>query len=219
MITATRTAASVAHELGFERLFDDNAMHFDLRGGVIINPAKSRVCLLTTDLLTGVYRGLKDEAGGAWKSILKKCGELWGQRVAHRLDRECQLVFEQSAADLPVERYLTFITEYFAFHGWGRMTLDFSQAQARGIVQGTLEDSAFATAIDDQEEMVDSMIAGMLGSMLSYLSQNDLDSVQTACSTKGAPHSRFILTSRRRLEKTEQMVKLGHTHEELLQSV
>lgn len=219
MSTATRTAASVADELGFNHLFDDNAMHFDLRGGVIINPAKSRVCLLTTDLLTGVYRGLKEEAGGAWKSILKKCGELWGQRVAQRLNHECELIFQQSAADLPVAHYLAFITEYFTFHGWGRMTLDFGLAQTRGIVQATLEDSAFAAAIDDQEEMVDSMIAGMLGSMLSYLSQHDLDAVQTACSTKSAPHSRFILTSRARLEKAEQMVHLGHTHEELLQAV
>ena len=37
-------------------------MVYDLVGGTIWNPAKTRVIILSTDLLTGVYTALLDEA-------------------------------------------------------------------------------------------------------------------------------------------------------------
>ncbi|MBL8149586.1 MAG: hypothetical protein JNN15_06625 [Blastocatellia bacterium] len=199
--------------------FDETKLSYDLREGVVWNVSKTRICLLSTDLLLGVYKALVDEAGPAWKLILKNCGLIWGDRVAKRLDRECSLILGKKLGDLVLSHFLSFTTDYFLFHGWGRLNLDVSKAEQNGIVEASLENSVFASIIEDSEEMVDPMIAGILASILSYMSGQKLDCIQTACVTKGAPISRFIITGTDRLKDGEAKVKAGMTHEQLVETV
>ena len=84
------TAESVLDRLDLDRLLNDSQFEWDLRQGVIFNPAKTRLCLFSADLLSGVYKALLDEAGEAWSLIFKRCGQIWGGRLARRLYRQRQ---------------------------------------------------------------------------------------------------------------------------------
>lgn len=181
------------------RLFDEGRIGFDLREGVLWNPAKTRLCLLSNDFLTGVYNAVKDEAGPAWPVIFKTCGRIWGERIMRRLEREAQVVGNLQIRELPVSMFLRFFREYFVYHGWGLMTIDVSRARETGIVTAALEDSIFAEVIRDEDEFSDPMIAGILAGMLSYMSGQDLDGVQTECISRGAEASRFVVTGAARL--------------------
>ena len=99
------------------------------------------------------------------------------------------------------------------------MRLDVSHATRSGIVEASLANSVFAAIITDEEEMVDSMISGILSSLLSHLSGSELDCLQTACSSKGAGVSRFLISGATRLEQGEDRVRAGETHEALLASL
>jgi len=211
--------SNLVDNLDLEIFFDESRLITDLREGVIWNPAKTRVCLLSADLLTGVYKGLVDEAGPAWRIIFKNCGLIWGERVAIRLDRECQLLAGIRVGDLPLEKYLTFMTNYFSFHGWGILTMDVTKAKETGLVEAKLTNSVFASTIQNEEDMVDPMISGILASMLSYLSGHKLDAEQTVCSSKGAPASMFIITGGDRLKPVETMLAGGSTHEQILSTI
>lgn len=52
-------------------LFDETRIGYDLREGVLWNPAKTRLCLLSTDFITGVYKAVKDEAAQLGLSFSK----------------------------------------------------------------------------------------------------------------------------------------------------
>lgn len=184
---------------GLETFFDEGRIGFDLREGVLWNPAKTRLCLLSNDFLTGVYNAVKDEAGPAWPVIFKTCGRIWGERIMRRLEREAQVVGNLQIRELPVSMFLRFFREYFVYHGWGLMTIDVSRARETGIVTAALEDSIFAEVIRDEDEFSDPMIAGILAGMLSYMSGQDLDGVQTECISRGAEASRFVVTGAARL--------------------
>jgi len=99
------------------------------------------------------------------------------------------------------------------------MTIDVSRARETGIVTAALEDSIFAEVIRDEEEFSDPMIAGILAGMLSYLSGHDLDCVQTACISRGAEASRFVVTGAARLRGISEKIKSGMTHEQVVETV
>jgi predicted hydrocarbon binding protein len=204
-------------ELG--NFFLESKLDYDLRQGVIWNPAKTRVCLLSTDLLTGIYKAILDEAGPAWKLIFKNCGQIWGERVARRLDRECQVLLGCRMGELSLDDYLSFMSGYFLFHGWGHLQMDVARARETGIVEASLNHSVFAEIVKSEEDMADPMIAGILSGMLSYLSGHDLDCIQTACLTKGSDRSRFVITGAERLKEADSKISSGLSHEYLCETL
>lgn len=202
--------------LGLDDLFNDARLTFDLREGVIWNPAKTRLCILSTDLLTGVYQALVDEAGPGWSAVLYRCGDIWGERLIKRLDRECSTLLGRRAGDMALSDFLRFYRDYFTYHGWGSLRLDTSHSRESGLVDAELTDSIFTPIVKDPDQMADPMIAGILAGSIGWLAGRDLQAVQTACPTKGAPTSRFIIGAPERIKAADAMVKAGRTHEELL---
>lgn len=213
------TTQTLLDALSLDDLFNDGSLTFDLREGVIWNPAKTRLCILSTDLLSGVYHALRDEAGPGWSVILYRCGTIWGERLIKRLDRECSTLLGRRLGDFVLEDFIRFYRDYFLYHGWGGLRLEVSHARESGLVDAELHDSIFSRIVDDPDQMADAMIAGILAGSLGWLSGRDLHVVQTTCPTKGAPTSRFIIGTPERIQPAEAMVKAGRSHEELLKTL
>ena len=209
----------VIEQMGLDRLLSDDGFHYNPRQGVLYNPAQTRICLLSTDLLSGVHRALEDEAGEAWTVILKSCGQTWGSRLARRLDRELQTLGGTTLGDTPIGQLSQSLQRYFGFHGWGDLTLQLDLAQTRGVLQAELRDSIFAEVIRESSLPVDCMLAGILASLFSYLSQHSLDCLQTACTTQGAAVSRFVITSPERTARARELLEQGVSHQELVESI
>lgn len=205
--------------LSLDDLFEDSRLNFDLREGVIWNPAKTRLCILSTDLLTGVYHGLKEEAGPGWSAILYRCGAIWGERLIKRLDRECTTLLGRRVGDFVLEDFVRFLRDYFTYHGWGSLRLNVSHSRESGLIDAEMTDSIFTKIVDDPDQMADAMIAGILAGSLGWLAGRDLQAVQTACPTKKAPSSRFIIGTPERIKAAEALVRAGRSHEELLQTL
>lgn len=214
-ITIDRVIAS----LGLDRLLEDDSFSYNPRQGVLFNPAQTRYCVLSADLLGGVHQALADEAGEAWTIILKSCGTTWGSRLARRLDRELKALGGIPLGEVPIGEFSQTLQRYFAFHGWGDLSLDLSLAQDRGIVIAELRDSIFAEVIKDSEEMVDWLMSGILASLFSYLSEQELDCVQVSCSSKGAPASRFLISSVERISKASELLKNGSDSTQLAEAI
>lgn len=213
---------SIMDGLNLDRVFDFENFLTDLREGVVTNEAKGRVCLLSTDLLSGVYKALLEEAGPAWGLLLKMCGRAWGKRLARKLSDECDILLGRSYTELPLQGYLDFMTRYFQFHGWGILELDVTHTPTRGIVEASLRHSVFAEVITDKQEgeMVDFMISGILAALISFVSGHELDCVQTQCSSlAGNKLSRFVISDLERIEAVEEMVESGASHQEVVNAL
>lgn len=211
----TSTPEKVIQLLQLDRLLDDDGFQFDLRQGVFYNPAGTRCCLLSTDLLRGVYLALLEEAGEAWTVIFKNCGRIWGERLARRLDNEFRSLFQTELGDLPVDRFIECMREYFAFHGWGELIIKTEQTAERGYVEASFRDSIFLEVIEESEVMVDWLMSGILASLFSYLSGQSLDALQTACPSQGAATSLFLISAPERVEAALEKLGQGASHQEL----
>jgi predicted hydrocarbon binding protein len=211
-----RNIALVIEQLGLDRLLEDSRFHWDLRQGVIFTPAKTRVCLFSADLLQGVYKAIVDEAGEAWSLIFKRCGCLWGARLARRLDQEFTLLYDKRPEDMPVLDYVRLIEAYFACHGWGRVRLHLDRAQEQGVVEITLTDSIFAEIIENPDEMVEPLMSGIFASLLSHISRRELECLQTSCASKGNDASRFVVSAPSRIAAIAAEARAGSSHDQLV---
>ena len=99
------------------------------------------------------------------------------------------------------------------------LTLDLTQATTAGLIEARLEHSICGAVIHDEDDFSDPLMCGILASLLTYLSGQDIDCVQTECISRGAEASRFVITGAARLEQAEANLKAGMTHEELVACV
>lgn len=216
------TLESPLGKVNLEEVFNLDAFLTDLREGVVTNEAKRRVCLLSTDLLSGVYQAVLEEAGPAWGLLLKNCGLAWGKRLATKLSSEADILLGKDYTELSPQGYLDFLSRYFSFHGWGLIELDVSQTHSRGVVQASLTHSVFAEVIAEKQdgEMVDFMISGILAALFSHVAQHDLDCIQTQCSTlHSSKISRFLISDLDRVMEVEELVESGASHQDVLEAI
>jgi uncharacterized protein len=212
MTTSTDLVAS----LDLERFFGHEANRYDLLAGTAYNAAGSRVIYLSADIIKGIHQALLDETGPAWRLILKNCGILWGRRVAQHLERELGLMFNTTPSDLQVADYLRLVESYFSAHGWGVLKLDLSRAESHGVIVASLDESLFAEVLDTETARVDFLVAGILHSLFTHISGQELDCQEIASTRAGAPRGLFVITATKRLDALESRIEQGEPAEQLL---
>ncbi len=186
-------------------IFGEAAQNFDMTQGTVIGNTDVRVIYLSTDIIHAIYNTLTYEAGSAWALILKNCGLVWGKRVCASLEKELQAVGHQSLGGLCVDSYIDLLEVYFANHGWGKMRFSLDDAQSHGVVRASLTNSLFAHTLAEVFEPVDYMIAGMLQSIFSEISGQDLQCLQISYGYAGKSTSEFIISGAARISALEQL--------------
>lgn len=201
------TPAPVALDL--ERLFGHTATFHDLGQGLVTDAADDRQLYVCEDIVRGIHAALHYEAGEAWALILEHCGRIWGERVFRRLGRAVQAQTRRPPEDLPLSDWLAWVEGWFARSGWGRLRFDLDDAVRHGIVRADLDRSLFVAVLDDQDERVDALVAGVLGAVFSNISGQDLGCVEAACARQGAPRCTFLVSARSRIEAITPRVENG----------
>lgn len=209
------TAAELTTELDLNRFFDEGGFKYDLEKGTIHNPGQTRVLWLSADTVRGIYLALHEEAGPAWKLILKNCGRFWGKKVAQNLDRELSLLAQTRQADLAVPVYLQLVEAYFRQHGWGVLELDLEDAVAHGVIEARLHHSFFAEVLDEVNEPVDQLIAGILEALFSHISGQPVGCLEIASERTGADCGCFILSGEERIFDLEELVEAQAAPEDI----
>lgn len=187
-----------------ERLFGDQVYQYDLVGGTVKTPGNMRMIYLSSDIVRGIYEALSYEAGEAWKIILQSCGYLWGKNVFSSLGKDLKLVAHQDIGGLSVNAYLHLLEAFFANHGWGQVRFHLDDAPQYGIVRVSLRHSLFVEALNQVDDRVDAMIAGMLHGFFERISgNNELGCVEAQCARHGREQCEFLITAASRLERIE----------------
>ncbi|MCC5789368.1 MAG: 4-vinyl reductase [Opitutales bacterium] len=192
--------------LNLDDFFKEETYVYDLEQGTVKNTSGTRIVYVSADLMKGIQQALYEETAEAWKIIFKNCGQTWGKKVAANFDRDIKKAGYESHGDLPIEGYISFIEEYFRQHGWGELRMDISMAQEQGLVTARLQNSYFVAVLDDVDDFVDSLLAGILQGFLEYVSGQELGSEEIACAKKGADECVFAITAASRLEQIESHI-------------
>lgn len=202
------------------KLFDEDSVQFDLKGGVVRSMADKRVIYLSEDLLRGLYRALQMETGQAWAIILKNCGTFWGKQVVTNLNKSLQTLQQKNLGELVLPDYLGFLEAYFCHNGWGVLQFDLNHAKDKGVVHATLQNSLFVQALTEVQHRVDFLVSGMLVAMFEEVSGTEIDCVQICCERDSSDKmSHFMISGQQRVEKLDATIKgTGKTLAEALEA-
>jgi predicted hydrocarbon binding protein len=199
-----------------EDFFLSDYLRHDLRKGTLFNRSGTKMCLMPSELLFGLRKALEDETGDAWRAILKRCGRIWGNRVARRFQREVTDYYGRPMHDLPMSEFTQLLEAYFRCHGWGNLRLDFSLASS-GIITARLTNSAMVEVLGTSPQPVDSIISGLLAALIAQVSdRTDLECYETECTAMGATCCRFIIGLQGRLAKVPDWVESGVGHDDCI---
>jgi predicted hydrocarbon binding protein len=193
--------------------FQSDYLKHDLRRGTLFNRSGTKMCMMPAELLFGLRKALEDETGDAWRAILKRCGRIWGNRVARRFQREVGDYYGRPLYDLPMSEFTQLIEAYFRSHGWGNLRLDFTLAPS-GIITARMTNSAMVEVLGTSPQPVDSIISGLLGALIAQVSdRTDIECYETECTAMGATYCRFILGIQGRIAKVPAWVEEGLGHD------
>lgn len=196
----------------------------DIHTGMLTSRGGYRLAAFPMPLLEALYWGLRYETGQAARVILYNCGRNWGEEFFRRFEDELSRYHNQPLRELPIGILLDALSDLWATHGWGRLTLDFSAGE-QGVVQASVRNSGFALAVRNSfgpeetstpREPGGYLEAGVLASLFSLLSGRELICVQTTCESLGADQSRFLIGTAQRLHSCEEWVRKGMSHDEIL---
>ncbi|GAB5561963.1 MAG: hypothetical protein SynsKO_36100 [Synoicihabitans sp.] len=204
-----QTADEILTALNLDQFFEESGFSYDLTAGTVNNGASRRIIYVSSDLMRGIYQALHEETADAWKIIFQNCGRTWGKRVAETIDKELVGSGRTAQAELPLDGYTRFIEAYFYQHGWGALKMDLSHAANHGLVVATLENSYFVEVLNDVDDQVDSLLAGILQGFLEHISGAQLGCTEIGCARRGEAHCTFAITDQGRLDAIDS--KVGST--------
>jgi hypothetical protein len=204
MTTINESSAQQLSEQILEKIFGESAQTFDMEAGTVLSNTDVRVIYLSSDIIHAIYDVLKYETADAWSLILKNCGVIWGKQVSASLEKELQAAGSKRLGHLTVESYIGLLEAYFANHGWGKMRFHLDSAESHGVIRATLTNSLFASTLGHLDVPVDYMIAGMLQSIFSGISEQNLRCIQISYAYSDTDASDFIISGSDRVTHLEQ---------------
>lgn len=188
----------------------------DFASGTAVDSVGRPAALWPADLVQRLRETLEEEAGAAWRRVWKECGRGWGNRVMQDLDRRCGEVLGCALEELPLEKFLDFLTEQVTAQGWGRLEVDLSDGPGRGLIRALLINSVFSDGKGSSAG--DLLLAGMLASVLSRVSGETLDCVRLDGPT-GSPGSRFVITAADRLAGVDARIEAGEDADKVIDGI
>lgn len=190
----------------------ESYLKLDMRTGVIRNRFGTKSILLSGFLLKGIFIGLKNECGPAWKLVLRSCGEIWGEKFADRFLKEIGEFYNQSLDEMSMARFTACVQEYFATAGWGKVTVDFGIIN-KGLIQVEVENPILGDLLEDVGEKCDVLFEGVFKKLFSKITKQELDCYETQSVAEGAPTSIFLIGLASRFEDVPEWIeekKLSH---------
>lgn len=188
----------------------------DFSEGVVRTETGRRVIILPQELIRGVHEAIEYETGRAWNLVAYLCGRRWGERLLHSVREEWRHFHRTSVdhAEFPI--FQTWLVEYFRYHGWGEIEIDFSM-ERDGLVQFWIRDSVLDRLLPDLSGgYVNEIFSGLLAAWVSWFGSAELECVEVESPQLGAERARLIVGLRPRIEAARKIRASGGTTEEMI---
>ncbi len=198
-------------------LFDPERYYqLNVRTGVMRTVFGAKCCTFSGYALKGLYLGLEHETGPAWRLILRRCGESWGKRFAARFLEEVGSFYQEDLNQMSMSRFVALIEECFAVSGWGRPRFDFTHIDA-GLLLVEVQNEIMGDVLRDCNERAGALLEGVLKSLFSTATEEEMDCHETQSIGEGATTSHFVLGTRSRLVAVPTWLQDGSRHDDVMQ--
>ena len=117
-----------------------NGLRLDVRAGVVTNRSGTRLIGVTEDFLRGFVAAIENEVGPATQMILRKCGVVFGKRLAQRFENEISAFAGVAARERPMSEFGTLLCDLWSTYGFGKLSIDWTRG-AVGVIPIKLDGS------------------------------------------------------------------------------
>ncbi len=206
-------------EVDFENkvpFYEEDYFVHNLKKGSVHNRCGTKMCFMPNELLFGLYETLQEEVGDAWTQVIERVGKIWGKRVAKRFENEMTEYYGRPVYELPMTEFKKIVEAFFAYNGWGVLTLNFSHSDT-GIITARLKNSAFAEILGTTNGRVDGIVSGLLGELFNQMSdREDIVCYETECISRGDNHCSFVMGISSRLKPVASWIDEGISQSEIV---
>lgn len=187
----------------------------DLKAGVLRSRFGTRMLGISEDFLRGFVAACEHETGPATALILRRCGRLFGGRLARRFEEELGAYLGTPLRDRAMADFDILLQDLWSGTGLGELVVDWSCGQ-RGFLAIKLVNSPMQD-IGPKGHIADDMFCGIIEGFIAHFTSESLSCVQTGdvrLGDKGG--TTFILAGAELLPKVESFVKAKRPHNEIV---
>lgn len=152
-------------------------LRFDVKAGVLRTRGGTRVLAVSEDFLRGFVAACEHEAGPAASLVLRRCGELFGARLARRFEAELGQFAGVSLRDRSMAEFDELLHDLWLGCGLGDLQVDWSRGE-RGYLALRLIDSPMQD-IGPSGHVGDDMFSGVLSGFFGEFCDAEMRCVQT----------------------------------------
>lgn len=191
----------------------------DFSQGLITTRAGSRIIVLPEELIQGIHSAIEYETGRAWSLVTYLCGRRWGERLLATIREEWRYYHRTSVDHVEFAVFEAWIREYFRFHGWGDLSIDFSR-EDDGLVMFRLKNSILDRLLTDLAGgYVNEIFCGLLAAWVSWFANAELECVEVESPQHGADQALLVIGLRERIEAARKARALGGDPEQIWEAI
>jgi predicted hydrocarbon binding protein len=194
--------------------FSRDFFDLDHRRGVLRSAGGTRLIAITETFLRGFVLALENETGPAAASVLRRCGEYFGQRLARRFEAEIGHYAEISIRDRSMAEFDALVRDLFAGCGFGQLLVSWELGR-HGCLALDLEGSPMQD-IGPSGHVRDDLFAGTLQGFFGTFCDATMRCVQTADYRRGDKRTRFVLVPEANVADIEAMLEQGSKHDDVV---
>lgn len=188
----------------------------DFEIGLIENRTGARLVAFPRLLLEAMYAALDEEIGQASGVVLYNCGRWWGKNFYNRFAQEVSDYYAKPIANMEMVQFLECIKQCWKTYGWGIIDINLNYYDNGFLVVKT-SNSPFAEAASKTNKPACFVEAGLLSSLFSKISGQELDCVQTSCESRGEEYNHFVLGISERVQKAQAWLEEGQDHNTIME--
>lgn len=193
----------------------------DGRAGILSDERGDSVVACPADLLTALQHTLDHECGPAANAVLRSIGRRLGESLAEKTQRELAARHSAPLHDLSTAVIHASLSSALANAGWGRADWDWTRHD-RGLLEISVVNGPATMAANRTTSAGEPLLCGVFAGLVSRLTGESLDCLQTEIETPGVAPARFVVALPERLTEVASAVRRSEPHDgivELLESV
>lgn len=184
-------------------------LNFDVDAGVLRNRCENRLIAVNDEWLRGFVSALEHETGGAAPGVLRRCGEVFGARLAQRFESEVSQLGEVHLRDRLMNEFCVLLDDFWRASGMGELHINWEHAErflSIRLVGSPMQD------IGPSGHTGDDLFAGILLGFFDHFADADIKLVQSGDERLGDKEgTTFLLGSPEVIEKA-RLLREGKLH-------
>ena len=192
-------------------------LHFDVNAGVLQNRCKNRLIAVNDEWLRGFVSALEHETAGAAPGILRRCGEVFGFRLAQRFEGEVSQLGDVHLRDRTMNEFCVLLDDFWRASGMGRLHIDWTHAErfvSIRLVGSPMQD------IGPSGHVGDDLFAGILTGFFGHFADADIKLMQSGDQRLGDKDgTTFLLGAPEAIEKAVQLRKEKLRHGDIVKQL